>query len=129
MVTRLQPKRPHSIKLEFADEPVSSFEGLALAERMAGRLGLWKSAEGLLPRRCGYSWLAILMSTIMGLLSGARGGHRVGRLKTWVPHQRDRALLPKLQGLLARRTLEKMARPDLILEDLFVPVFADGTLL
>ena len=39
MVTTLQPKTPHTIKLEFADEPVTSFAGLALAERAAARLG------------------------------------------------------------------------------------------
>jgi len=35
MVTTLHQKRTHTIKIEFADEVVTSFGGLALAERMA----------------------------------------------------------------------------------------------
>ena len=38
MVTTLQQKTAHSIKIEFLDEPVTSFGGLALAERMAERV-------------------------------------------------------------------------------------------
>ena len=41
MVTTLQPKTPHTIKLDFSDEPVTSFGGLVLAERTAARMGLW----------------------------------------------------------------------------------------
>ena len=51
MVTTLQPKTPHTIKLEFSDEPVTSFGGLVLAEKAAARLGLWSTIAGLLPAR------------------------------------------------------------------------------
>lgn len=154
MVTRFHPNRPHTIKLEFADQPVTSFGGLILAERMAGRLRLWNALGGLLPARRGYDWLTIVKSTIMGLLSGAQGTyaseplrHEAALLKLlslhgapeeatlWRSleqlgrHQRDPQRLPALQATLARRVLEKTARPELLLEGLFVPLFADGTLL
>ena len=153
MVTTLQLKTPHTIKLEFSDEPVTSYGGLVLAEKAAARLGLWSTLAGLLPARRGdYDWLSALKSMIMGLLSGAQG--------TWATQalRQDEALLGLLSlagapeevtawrmlkplgelpekhslarvlAILARRTLEKMARPDLLLEG-FVPVFPDGTLL
>jgi hypothetical protein len=153
MVTTLQPKTPHTIKLEFADEPVTSFGGLVLAEKAAARLGLWSALAGRLPARRGdYTWLTAIKSMLMGLLSGAQG--------TWATQalRQDEALLdllslpgapeeatawrmlkplgelePKhsldhIQLLTARRTLEKMPRPELLLEG-FAPVFPDGTLL
>lgn len=154
MVTRLQPTPPHTIKINFSDEPVTSFGGLVMAERMAGRLRLWKTLQGLLPHRRGYDWLSILKSTMMGLLSGAQGTYAseplrhepallkllsLGgapeevtlwrALKDLGDHQRDEKRLPALQAIVARRMLEKMTRPELLLEGLFVPVFADGTLL
>ena len=153
MVTTLQPKTPHTIKLEFSDEPVTSFGGLVLAEKAAARLGLWSTLAGLLPARRGdYDWPTAVKSMIMGLLSGAQGTFATQALR------RDEALLGLLSlagapeeatawrmlrplgeldskhslarvlAILARRTLEKMARPELLLEG-FVPVFADGTLL
>ena len=154
MVTTLHSNAPHTFKLEFADEPVTSFGGLVLAERMAGRLRLWTSLAGLLPARRGYDWLAIIKSTVMGLLSGAQGTYAseplrheaallgllsLGRapeevtlwrsLEALGEHQREPLRLPALQAVAARRVLEKMSRRDLLLEDMFVPVFADGTLL
>jgi len=153
MVTTLQPKTPHTIKIEFAAEPVTSFGGLVLAERAGARLGLWRTLAGILPPRLGdYDWLTAVKSMVMGLLSGAQG--------TWATQalRQDRALLSllslegapeeatawrmlkplgelperhalcRVQAIAARRTLEKMARRDLLLEG-FVPVFPDGTLL
>jgi hypothetical protein len=153
MVTTLQPKTPHKIKIEFAPEPVTSFGGLVLAERAAARLGLWRTLAGILPARQGdYDWLTAVKSMIMGLLSGAQG--------TWATQalRQDKALLSllslagapeeatawrmlkplgqlpesqslaRVQTIAARRTLGKMARRDLLLEG-FVPVFPDGTLL
>ena len=150
MVTTLQPKTPHTIKLEFADEPVTSFAGLALAERAAARLGLWSTLEGLLPARRGdFTWPAAIKAMMMGLLSGAQGTYATQAVR------QDEALLNLLSldaapeeatawrmlkplgeldpkhslgrvlAILARRTLEKMARPALLLEG-FVPVFPDG---
>jgi len=153
MVTTLQPQTPHTIKLEFADEPVTSFGGLVLAEKAAARLGLWSTLAGLLPKRRGdYDWLTAIKSMIMGLLSGAQGTWATQALRqdetllnmlslpgapeeatAWrmlkplgeldPQHSLDRVL-----AILARRTLEKMSRPALLLEG-YVPVFPDGSLL
>jgi hypothetical protein len=153
MVTTLHPKPPHTIKLEFSDEPVTSFGGLVLAEKAAARLGLWSTLAGLLPSRRGdYDWLTAVKSMIMGLLSGAQGTFATQALRqdqtllnmlslSGAPEEATawRMLKPlgeldakhspdRVQAILARRTLEKMARPDLLLEG-FVPVFPDGTLL
>jgi hypothetical protein len=155
MVTTLHPKTPHTIKIEFCEEAVSSFGGLILAERMAGRLRLWRMVEGLLPARRGtYDWVTCLKSLVLGLLSGAQGTYATQALRqdaallkmaslAGAPEeatvwrvleelgrlQADPEGLPKIQALAARRTLEIMARADLLLEGLFVPVFGDGSLL
>jgi hypothetical protein len=153
MVTTLQPKTPHTIKLEFADEPVTSFAGLVLAERLATRLRLWSTLAGELPARRGdYDWPTILKSLIMGLLSGAQGTFAAQALRqdqallnllalSGAPEEatvwrtledlgrfQQNGALPKVQALLARRALAQLGRQDLLLEG-FVPVFADGTLL
>lgn len=151
MVTTLHPKTPHTIKLEFAAEPVTSFGGLVLAERAAARLGLWRTLAGLLPARRGdYAWPGAIKAMIMGLLSGAQGTYATQALRAdpallrllalagapeevtaWRMLKQLGALTPVLdraQAILARRTLEKLARPELLREG-FVPVFADGTLL
>lgn len=68
------PPHTHTIKIEFRPEPVTSFGGLILAERLAGQLRLWNTIVGELPSRRGrYDWLTIIKSTMMGLLSGAQG--------------------------------------------------------
>jgi len=153
MVTTLQPKTPHTIKIDFADEPVTSFGGLVLAERTAARLGLWRTLENILPVRQGqFSWLTGIKSMVMGLLSGAQGTYATQALRqdesllemlslpaapeeatAWRMLKPLGELAPKesldrVQAIFARRTLEKMARRDLLLEG-FVPLFADGSLL
>jgi hypothetical protein len=153
MVTTLQPKTPHTIKIEFSDEPVTSFGGLVLAERTATRLGLWRTLAGILPARQGdYDWLTVVKAMIMGLLSGAQGTWATQALRhdeallsllslagapeevtTWrmlkpLGEFGEKNSLDRVQAIAARRALEKMSRPDLLLEG-FVPVFADGTLL
>ena len=45
MVTRLQHNKVKSIKVDFSDEAVTAFGGLALAERLALRAGLWRQLE------------------------------------------------------------------------------------
>ena len=152
-MTALQPKTPHTIKIEFADEPVTSFGGLVLAERAAARLGLWRTLAGILPERQGdFSWLSGVKSMVMGLLSGAQGTYATQALRqdesllnllslpgapeevtAWRMLKPLGELAPKesldrVQAILARRVLEQMARPDLLLEG-FVPVFPDGSLL
>ncbi|MRR52258.1 MAG: hypothetical protein EG825_15345 [Rhodocyclaceae bacterium] len=153
MVTTLQPKTPHTIKIEFCPEPATSFGGLALAERLAGRLRLWTTIAGELPRRRGrYDWLTIIKSTVMGLLSGAQGTFATEALRQdaalrsmlslpGAPEEvtlwrsledlgefQAEGVLAKVQAIAARRALDKINRRDLVLEG-FVPVFADGTLL
>ncbi len=153
MVTSLQPKTPHTIKLEFADEKTTAFGGLALCERLASRLGLWKPLTGELPKRDGhYDWSTIVKSMVHGLLSGSRG--------TWAAEdlREDKALLgllglaaapeevtvwraleelgafqnsgrlPRIQNIWTRRILNRAPR-RVLLRDGFIPVFGDGTLL
>jgi hypothetical protein len=153
MVTTLQPKTPHTIKLEFAQESVTSFGGLVLAERAAARLGLWSTLAGLLPTRQGqFSWLTAIKSMVMGLLSGAQGTYATQALRNdealldmlslpgapeevtaWrmlgpLGELAPKASLARVQEVLARRTLDKMPRKNLLLEG-FVPLFPDGSLL
>jgi hypothetical protein len=153
MVTTLQHKTTHTIKIEYSDEPVTSFGGLVLAERMAERLGLWRSIEDHFPERNGeYGWMEVVKSVTLGLLSGAQGTFAAQSvredaallrmldlegapeeatvwrsLKDLGTFQAD-GILPKVQALMARRTLDKMTRSDLLVEG-FIPVFGDGTLL
>lgn len=153
MVTTLQPKTPHTIKIEFTEEPVTSFGGLILAEKAAARLGLWSTLDGILPARQGdYDWLTAVKSMVMGLLSGAQGTYATQALRqdqallsmlslsgapeevtAWRMLKPLGELAPKhsldrVQAIVARRALAKISRRDLLLEG-FVPVFADGTLL
>lgn len=153
MVTTLHPKTPRTIKIEFADEPVTSFGGLSLAERAATRLRLWRTLEGLLPARRGhYDWPGAIKALVMGLLSGAQGTFATQALRgdasllamlslaaapeevtVWrmlgeLGQSHMQEALGHVQALLARRALEKMDRSSLLLDG-FAPVFADGTLL
>jgi Transposase DDE domain group 1 len=153
MVTTLQPKTPHTFKIEFADEPVTSFGGLVLAEKTAAGLGLWRTLAGLLPARRGeYDWPSAVKALIMGLLSGAQGTYATQALRqdaalldllslAGAPEEvtawrmlkplgefPEQGSLGRVQAIAARRTLAKMARRELVLEG-FVPIFPDGTLL
>ncbi len=152
MVTGLHHKKVKSIKIEFSDEEVTSFGGLALAERLAIRAGLWRRLEQRLPKRQGYSWFTILKSTVAGLLSGSRGTYAAQDLRG------DEALLnllglesapeevtvwrslkglggAELRGALAEtlrewtRELLQRAPRRALLRDGFLPLFGDGTLL
>ena len=63
-----------SYEYEICEENVSSFGGLSLCERLAGRLGFWKILEDHVPDRQGkYDRLDIIRGAIYGLLSGSRG--------------------------------------------------------
>jgi hypothetical protein len=153
MVTELQQKTIHTIKVEYEADAVTSFGGLALAERMGQRLRLWSSLSGHLPKRRGdYSWLDVVKSVVLGLLSGAQGTFAAQSLREdaallglaqldGAPEEATvwRSLedlgkfqasgkLSRVLALAARRTLEKMRLSDLLLEG-FVPIFPDGSLL
>ena len=149
-------KQPNvkSIKLSFAPaERVTSFGGLAVAERLLLRLGLKSSMQNELPARGGYSLEEVTASAMAGFLSGASG-----TFVTEVVRQ-DPALLalvglPKapeeatfwrathsagapealeafggITAQLARRAIERSPRIALVERDGFVPIFFDGTLL
>lgn len=62
------------IKLEFAPgEPVTSFGGMAVSNRLSGRLGVEWLLEKNLPYRGGYGLKDVVKSAVVGLLTGARG--------------------------------------------------------
>ncbi len=152
MVTGLQHEKVKAIKIDFADEAVTAFGGLALAERLALRAGLWRRLEQQLPERRGYSWLTILKSVIVGLLSGSRATYAAEELR------QDEALiallgledvpeevtvwrsLAELGGDRLRQALAQTLREwtvevlnraprRALLRDGFLPLFGDGTLL
>jgi len=153
MVTTLHQKTTHTIKIDFSDEPVTSFGGLTLVERMAQRLGLWSMLAGTLPERRGeYDWTTCVKSVVAGLLSGGQGTYAAQcvredeallglldlegapeeatvwrSLKELGQYQAD-GRLPRVQAVVARRTLEKMDRRSLLFEG-FARVFPDGSLL
>jgi len=61
MVNKNQSKQGRAIKINFEDAKAMAFGGLALAERLASRLGLWSHLEKNLPKRRGhYDWLTII---------------------------------------------------------------------
>ena len=152
MVTEMKRKKVHSIKIEFSDENVTSFGGLALAERLAMRLGLWRLVETALPDREGYGWLEIIKSMVMGLLSGSRGTYAAEELRedatllslldleeapeeatVWrslegLGELVESGVLPDVQGGWVRRALGRVRRKDLLCDGFF-PVFGDGSLL
>jgi len=74
MVAGLKQRAVKAIKVEFSEEPVRAFGGLALVEQAARRLGLWGELEKALPaRRSGYDWPTVIKSVVAGLLMGAQG--------------------------------------------------------
>jgi hypothetical protein len=153
MVTRFKQQTVKSFKLEFSDEPVTSYGGYALVERLASKLGLWNAMGGALPERpgCRHDWLCTIKALVAGLLTGARGTFSAE------PVREDSALL-KLMGLKGapeeasvwrmleplgsdlgetlqglqrqwtKRILSSTSRRDLFVDG-FLPIFGDGTLL
>jgi len=153
MVTSLQQRKTHTIKIEFSEENTTAFGGLCLVERLASRLGLWNSlGEGLPERRGRYDWTSILKAMIGGLLSGSQGTYAAEEVRQdpallgllgleAAPEEATvwRSLaalgefqlsgrLSRIQLQWARRVLSRAPRNDLMIEG-FVPVFGDGTLL
>lgn len=149
-----QPKSK-TIRLEFdPHEQVTALGGLALAERLARRAGLWGALDRALPTRRGYDWTTIVKSLAMGLLGAPRGTasaeelrqdpalRRLVGLEEGVPEEAtvwralgelsaDTAALARLQketGAAARRLLAQVPAQRLGKEG-FVFVFNDATLL
>ena len=153
MVNKSQSKQGRAIKINFEDAKATAFGGLALAERLAGRLGLWSHLEKKLPKRRGhYDWLTIIKSCVMGLLTGSRGTYATEDIRRdeaalaiaglseapeeatfWrslealgskeIQHNLNAALLR-----MARCVLTKAPRRELLMDG-FVPVWGDGSLL
>lgn len=152
MVTKKQNKIK-TIRMEFANEKVTSFGGFCLVERLSKRLRFWTRLNQSLPKRRGdYDWLTVIKSAVMGMISGSQGTYATEEIR------HDEALL-SLLGLYGSpeeatfwRTLEDLGgekilpilnrqvrrmvveilkrtnRKDLLTED-FLLLFGDGTLL
>ena len=161
MVTGMQRKRSgkskqtpvKSIKVEFADDPVTSFGGMVLPERLALRLSLWNELASWLPERRGnYSWLDIIKSAVAGLLTGSQGTVACDEVReeealrkllgvdgspeeatfwralAWLGQGRQVTRLTRTLCTWALRVLKCAKRQDL-LEYGFLPLFGDGSLL
>lgn len=153
-MTTLHREPVRAIKVEYGDEPVTSFGGLVLPEMMARKLKMWSNLSARLParRRSPYSWAGLAKAVVLGLLTGAHGTFAAQGMRgdkallkllglRGVPEEatvwraldafgsfQKQGVLPRIQALMARRALSKAPRPALLLEG-FVPVFLDGTLL
>lgn len=153
MVTGLKQKTVKSIKVEYSDDPVTPFGGLALVERLSLRLGLWDSLEKALPSRGGhYDWLTVVKSAVAGLLTGSRGTYAAESIREESSTQKllgiagapeEVTLWRSLEGLgdpdmlrvlgdvqfgWNRKILSRVSRKGLLVEGFF-PVFGDGSLL
>ena len=140
-----------SIKLDSCpDERVTAFGGMAVAQRLLLRMGVWPMFGRFLPQRRGYSMEEVVVSAITGLLTGARGTFATEVVR------KDPALL-SLMGLarapeeatfwrsladvgeareqmselslsITRQAVSRAPRRA-ICEGKWLPVFIDGTLL
>jgi hypothetical protein len=150
-VTRFNQHTVKGIKLDFAPgEPVTSFGGMAVAQRLLQRLGVRTLFERHLPRRRGYSMPDIVTAAFSGLLTGARGTfatevvrqdpsllsimglHRAPEEATfWRSLEDVGGALEEISDLslaIARRILSP-SRRRAAYDGAFLPVFIDGTLL
>lgn len=152
MVTKKQDK-VKSIRIEFANEKVTSFGGLGLIERLAKKLRFWTKLNQSLPERRGnYDWLTIIKSAIMGILSGSRGTYATEDIRhdaallhmlglTGSPEEATfwrtledlggEKILPVLNRQMRRLVVEiikRASRPEILREN-FLLLFGDGSLL
>jgi len=154
MVTGLKQQAVKAIKVEFADEPATAWGGMALAERLALRLGLWNHLARAMPARRGarYSWPAAIKALAAGLLTGSRGTYAAEEVRTdagllrmlglaGAPEEASvwrllqqlgqgelEEILSSVQLAWTRRVLASARRRELLVEG-WLPVFGDGTLL
>lgn len=149
----MRQQRVKSVKVEFADEPVTAFGGYVLAERLAQRLGMWSGLERALPARRGqFAWSEVIRSAVVGLLTGSRGTYATEEVREdaallalvglegapeevtfWrclaeLGGERVGGVLAERQRAWVRSILSRAARRDLLVGGFF-PVFGDGTLL
>jgi len=154
MVTGLKQQAVKSIKVEFADEPVTAWGGVALVERAALRMGLWNKLGEAMPVRKGarYDWLTAIKTMVAGLLTGSQGTYAAeevrqdagllrllgvsgapGEASVWrllqaLGEAKLDKIMQSVQLVWARRVMASARRSDLLLDG-FLPVFGDGTLL
>jgi hypothetical protein len=141
-------------KVEFSDEPATAWGGMVLAERLAARLGFWKTLGKLMPvaTKSHYGAVDAVKAVVAGLLTGGQGtvaaegvrhdaallgmlGLRGApeeatvwrRCATWGKDE-TREALTKTQIEWVKRTLASMKRTDLLQRG-FLPIFGDGSLL
>jgi hypothetical protein len=154
---RDRQKKDRPIEIEFVDNPhLTSWGGLALAERLACRTRLWSTCRKLLPQRTrtrgGYHTTTVVAALMHGLLSGAQGTWAAEALRedaaackaagfgvSSVPEEATiwrtlgqmdaadgQAALGQVTRRQVRRLIQSTPRPQLIVEG-FLPVFVDGT--
>jgi hypothetical protein len=153
-VTGLKQQAIKGFKVDFADEPVTAWGGMVLAERLAARLGLWKALVAELPamKRSHYRTLDSIKAVVAGLLSGGQGTFAAEgvrrdaallkvlgledapeevtvwrRCGVWGAEASHEAL-EKTQRLWVRRAMASMKRGDLLTRG-FLMLFGDGSLL
>ncbi|MBP7654593.1 transposase [Candidatus Dependentiae bacterium] len=149
----LQNKGNKIFKIDFQDENVTSFGGLALAERLGNRLSLWNYLiQNLQERKGNYSWLTIIKSVIMGLLSGSFGTYAAEELRedealkkllglkeipeevtVWralegLGSEELQKVLADANLLLNKKIFSRIKVSDLLLEG-FIPFWGDGSVL
>lgn len=146
--------RIHSRTLVVENQGASSWCGLAMIEKAASKLSIWKCFEKHVPERRGnYERIDIAKAAIAGFLSGSRGSALLNGVEQDKALLRDMgiAALPgekvfcedlgrfgkgeTLEGMnktlshAAEKVLSKLEPEDLQIGHGFIPAFGDGTLL
>jgi hypothetical protein len=74
LVTQRKQSPIKALQIAFdSGDNVTAFGGITRVERLARRMGLWEELEKAMDRRRGhYSWLEIIKTAAVGLLTGAQ---------------------------------------------------------
>jgi hypothetical protein len=159
MVNGLVRKRSAVVKLDprGPERAVTAHGGLASAEALANRLGLWTQCRRALPARRdpsqGFETTSVVAALVHALLADGKGFCATEPMRGDAPlldivglerapsaetveqvtkflaeHGRGHAALGEITESLAAKVLSASARPDL-LEEGFLFVWGDGTLL
>jgi hypothetical protein len=152
-VTKIKQPKTKGLKLDFSpEESVTAFGGTALLRRLSNKLRLGSLLRRELPGRRGYSYHDIVLSGAFGLLTGAQGTYATQVVREdaallrligvdGAPEEatfwRSLASLGEEKTLKALETVTtkaavraiKLSRRSALLDDGFLPVFIDGSLL